>query len=614
MVRRMAICLGIILLFLTGWSIGTHLLEIKAARSSSMEKVPVSPAAPAESLESLESLLARVESAPLSEFREIYKELSNPGNANLDRLTARRALLKRWIREDASMLDSLEIQTHFIYSESLKEFTQVWLEIDPSAFFVWMARQEGFLGEQMRMNAAMIAPLDFIAQAGKTGQRPADWDAQIATALLTIADDDPTRAMTLYRSLDLPETVKGVRINNGETSWNTRDDLPSELASILSQTDPDAGIAFARSLMTPEARKKAVTATLATIAVQSLDAGEDRLRQLLDETGITASSLSYDSAEKDLPKALQWVERHEDPEDAPSTLASLARRVEDVETLRELAGQIQSEAVRAAFHLKVLDRWSRRPADLGVQWALEAPDATRDEAMKTLAHGFGPEQFDEAMTASEAITDPAARTLFQERLHLGLTVSDPERALAFSVASGKPALRDAMLRKALERHAASAEYSIGELLSWAGEGELDRVPEEVMRSLGSRYFEESPEAAFSWIESRPMKQRDTMLRSLALSTARENLEAGLAMTSKIENSSERSDAVRNIATELSDTNPERAFSLLSHQDRISEGLLESALKTWTRRDPAAARAALASAPQLSSAERARLETWIYERE
>lgn len=356
MVRRTAICLGFILLFLAGWSLGTHLLEVKTAGASSTEKVPELTTVPAESSESLDSMLARIDSAPLSEFREIYKVLSNPANANIDRLAARRALLKRWIREDASLLDPLEIQTQFIYSESLGEFAQVWLDADPSAFFLWMARQEGFLGEQMRMNAAMIAPLEFMAQAGKTGQRSADWDAQIATALLTVAHDDPGRAMTLYHSLNLPETVKGVHISKGETSWNTRDDLPSELASLLSQTDPAAAIAFARSLTTPEARKKAFTAALASIAVQSLDAGEDLLRQLLDETGITASSLSYDIAEKDLPKALQWVERHEDPEDAPSTLASLARRVEDVETLRELAGQIQSEAVRAAFHLKVLDR------------------------------------------------------------------------------------------------------------------------------------------------------------------------------------------------------------------------------------------------------------------
>lgn len=615
MVRRVALSLGFVLLFLGGWAVGARLTSVESIAPVKPGTPTVSEKAPTTPGESLENLLARVGSAKPSEFAALYREMSASGVANLDLLTARRTLLRRWVLEDPGQINwTSGAPEPFYTSESLSELAGVWLQTDPSGLFAWMEGLDGHHGHMVRKHLALTAPEPFLAHTEGMGKGPPEWDKEIATALITIADEDPTRAITLFQAMGLSESIKGIRVDPGSTSWNDTDDLPSELAALLSQTDPDAAIAFARSLKTPEARKNAFTATLAAITAQSLEAGEERMQELLDETGVTASSLVYPIAGRDLAKAMQWVERHEDPDDAPITLASLSAKVRDLETLRKLSGQIQNETVRDAFHLMVFEEWSRRPADLGVRWALEAPAAMRDEALKMLAHAFGADQYDEAMNASESITDPAARTLFQERLHLGLAASDPERALAFAAASGKPALRDAMLRKALDDHSDNAEYSIGELLSWAGEGELDRVPEQVIRSLGSRYFEESPEAALSWIESRPPRQKNSMLRSLAVSAARENLEAGLGMTNRIKDSAERHRAVRSIASDLSETDPARAFHLLSGLDRIPVDSLERPLKNWARRDPTAARAALASATQLSPTERARLETWIYARE
>lgn len=613
MVRRVALSLGFVLLFLGGWAVGARLTSVEAIAPVKPGTPTVSEKAPTTPGESLENLLARVGSAKPSEFAALYRELSASGVANLDLLTARRTLLRRWVLEDPGQINwTSGAPEPFYTSESLSELAGVWLQTDPSGLFAWMEGLDGHHGHMVRKHLALTAPEPFLAHTEGMGKGPPEWDKEIATALITIADEDPTRAITLFQAMGLSESIKGIRVDPGSTSWNDTDDLPSELAALLSQTDSDAAIAFARSLKTPEARKNAFTATLAAIKAQSLEAGEERMQELLDETGVTASSLVYPIARRDLAKAMQWVERHEDPDDAPITLASLSAKVRDLETLRKLSGQIQNETVRDAFHLMVFEEWSRRPADLGVRWALEAPAAKRDEALKMLAHAFGADQFDEAMAASEAIPDPEERTLFQERLHLGLAASDPERALAFATASGKPALRDAMLRTALEKHVDNAEYSIGELLSWAGEGELDRVPEDVMRALGSRYFEKSPEAAIAWIDSRPTEQMNSMLEAVAYSIAGNDLEKALDWSARIRDQKSRKEVRVDIAHELSVIDPPRAFNL--SLDLGSSSLREVVIRRWARRDPAAARAALASANQLSSAERVRLETWIYERE
>jgi len=167
-------------------------------------------------------------------------------------------------------------------------------------------------------------------------------------------------------------------------------------------------------------------------------------------------------------------------------------------------------------------------------------------------------------------------------------------------------------------HAIRSQYHPLEVFAWTQTSMAAEMGfrEDLYQELATRYHRESPEEAIAWVES------------LEEGHAKSNLAAGIVSAIAVEDADRAADWAESLPEgkakghalfiaiwKLSEANPPRSFALAdehgSSHGRLPQ--LTGAVRGWAKRDPEAAREAVATVSGLSELERTRLETWIYAR-
>ena len=211
------------------------------------------------------------------------------------------------------------------------------------------------------------------------------------------------------------------------------------------------------------------------------------------------------------------------------------------------------------------------------------------------------------------IDDPELRAAFNDALRQTLSETDPRRAIALARASGDEEALTATIEWTAYLQSMRSEFSPQEVFEWtrAADGGLRS---DIFEKLAQRYYRENPAEAEVWILS--MEEgydRDALLNGLVWAMASKNSKFAADWVERLPEGKDRDTGLRSVLGRLEQSDPARAFSLAGelkdHDSRVLH--FGNSLRRWARRDPAGARSALETAPDLSEKERARLATWIY---
>lgn len=246
---------------------------------------------------------------------------------------------------------------------------------------------------------------------------------------------------------------------------------------------------------------------------------------------------------------------------------------------------------------------------------MSAPAESQKSALSALAIGIENVPYDDAVKLAEKIPDAAMRESFLGYLRSRLSDKDPIRLFDIVRASGDENKLVSTIEWAAYTHAMRPDFPPEEVYAWtreAGGGLRGDLYEE----LALRYYREDPVKAQAWIDSLDNGyEKSFLLRGLALEMSQRAPEKALEWASKYPQTDPREEVVSSVAWHLAEKRPEKAFGLaLNHPNSSRESLMDTltrSVRSCARRDPEAARVAIAGAQALTEWERHSLSTWIY---
>jgi len=553
------------------------------------------------------ALLARIEATPTAELGALYEKFPGGVYQDLDSLLAFRSLVRRSVLEDPD-----SILKGVFTGIQIEEIAIVWLEVDPAGFFVHLPLAENSLAQQMRRQAAFTAPREFIQFADGTPEWPTEWNKDLATAILGIAESDPREALALLDRFGIPDDTSASR----RAPMSDRDryvkSIHGEVASLLAAEDPAAAVTWARSLRSPEARQNTLISVVAAWAIDSPEAAAASFRELAGETGMSLHDLASRMSSLDPERTILFLDRFPD-EGGPLRIQEFCNQLHDPESIRRVDDQLGSGKVRLRFRNDLLGNWGDRSPEAGLDWALAAPLEEQASALRALAGNLGKRYPEKATELAGQIDDPELREAFNDSLRQVLSETDPVRAIELARATGDEDALAATIEWTAYVQSMRSDFSPREVFEWTREAGVG-LRSDIYEELAQRYFHEKPAEAEVWIFSmEDSYERDALLNGFVWAMASKNSRSAADWVERLPQGKDRESAVRSVLGRLEKSYPARAFTLAGemkdHDSRVQSS--RNSLRRWARRDPAAARAALEAATNLSEKERARLATWIY---
>lgn len=582
---------------------------IQAPAAIHPEAASGSPRSP----DSAAGLRARIEATPTAELVALCEELADRRWPDVESLLAYRFLLERCMREDPEALVNPFI---ILRKKNLaRELAQVWLENDAEGFFDRFFNESGPIGEDMRLEAAFAAPQLFLEAALLRKHRVPESDTEIGSAILRLSGTDPRAAIAWLERFALREDSKAFDRVNGTTALLENVSVHAEVAARYASIDPEAALAWAQARSTPAGKKSVATAVLASWASADPEAAGLALAELGESSGLRSVSIAKIIAETDPELAFRWLNQYQNQQVNIHSIDSLSRDIRDPGVLRRIESQMADPRSRNTFLYMHLSKWGDRPFEEGLDWAISAPPESQKSALNALAKGIGNVPYDDAVKLAEKIPDETMRESFLGGLRSRLSDEDPVRLFEIIRASGDKNELASTIEWAAYTHAMRSDFPPEEVYEWtreAGGGLRGDLYEE----LAQRYYRENPFRAQAWINSQEDGyEKSFLLRGLASEMSHRAPEEALEWASKYPQTDLREEVISTVAWHLSQRRPAEAFQLaLNHPNSSRENLLSTltrSVRSWARRDPAAARAAIANATALSDRERQSLSTWIY---
>jgi hypothetical protein len=563
--------------------------------------------------DSAATLRARIEATPTVGLVALYEELADRRWPDLDSLLAYRSLLARCLREDPEgLMSSFEECSG---ERRARELVQVWLEIDANGLMSRVFADEATATQLLRREVAFAAPREFLTAAVAMSDRGPSVDHAIGSAILCLSGADPLAALTWLDRFALREDLKADDRIAGTNALREVASVHAEVAARYAAIDPEAALAWAQARTTPAGKKSVATAVLASWATADPDAAGLALAGLGESSGLHSASIAKIIAATDPELAYRWLAQYQNQQVNLYIIESLSRHIRDSSVLRRIESQMTDSDTRDTFRRLHLTEWGDRPFEEGLDWALSAPAESQKSALSALAIGIENVPYDDAVKLAEKIPDAAMRESFLSGLRSNLYNKDPVRLFEIVRASGDENELASTIEWAAYTHSMRPDFPPEEVYEWtreAGGGLRGDLYEE----LAQRYYREDPVKAQAWINSLDNGyEKSFLLRGLALEMSQRAPEKALEWASKYPQTDLREEVVSSVAWHLAEKRPEKAFDLtLNHSYASRESLMSTltrSVRSWARRDPAAAQAAIAGAQALTDRERQSLSTWIY---
>lgn len=608
---RSLVILSALLSFGLGCWGGRQLTHQQAIETNAVVPGKTSPAP--EVQDSAATLRARIEATPTAELVALYEELADRRWPDVDSLLAYRSLLERCLREDPEgLVSSFEESSG---ERRARGLVQVWLEIDPNGLMERILVDEATATLLLRREVAFAAPGEFLKTAVAMADRDPSVDHAIGSAILCLSGADPLAALTWLDRFALREDFKADDRIAGTNALREVASVQAEVAARYAAIDPEAALAWAQARTTPAGKKSVATAVLASWASVDPDAAGLALAGLGESSGLRSVSIAKAIAATDPELAYRWLDQYQNQQVNIYSIDSLSSHIRDPNLLRRIESQMTDTDTRSTFMRLHLAEWGDRPFEEGLDWAMSAPAESQKSALNALAIGIENVPYDDAVKLAEKIPDAAMRESFLGGLRSRLSDEDPLRLFEIVRASGDENELASTIEWAAYTHAIRSDFPPEEVYAWtreAGGGLRGDLYEE----LAQRYYREDPVKAQAWIDSLDNGyEKSFLLRGLALEMSQRAPEKALEWASKYPQTDLREEVVSSVAWHLAEKRPEKAFDLaLNHQNASRESLMHTltrSVRSWARRDPEAARAAVAGAQALTERERQSLSTWIY---
>lgn len=612
MVSRPALILFISLGFALGFWGGRQIASGPVRTPEAIES-GVSASRP-EVQDSAADLRARIEATPTADLVALVDELADRRWPDLESLLAYRSLLERCLREDR---EGLLLDPFILLRKKhlAPELTQVWLEVDAAGFFDRFFNEGGPIGENMRLEAAFAAPQQFLEAALLRLDRVPESDTEIGSAIICLADDDPRAAIAWLERFALREDLEAYDRVEGTTALLENVSVHAEVAARYAAIDPEGALAWAQARTTPAGKKSVATAVLASWASADPDSAGLALAGLGDSSGLRSVSIAKIIAESDPELAFRWLDQYQNQQVNIHSIDSLSRHIRDPAVLRRIESQMTDPKSRKTFLHMHLSAWGDRSFEEGLDWALSAPAESQKSALSALAKGVGNIPYDEAVKLADNIRDEALREIFLSGLRSRLSDKDPIRLFEIVRESGDENEIASTIEWAAYTHAQRSDFSPEEVYEWTREVD-GGLREDIYEELAQRYYREDPVKAQAWIDSLDNGyEKSFLLRGLASEMSQRAPETALAWAANFPEPELHEEVVSSVSWHLSQRRASEAFHLaLSHPNSSRENLMSTltrSVRSWARRDPEAARAAISGAQALTERERRSLSTWIY---
>lgn len=611
MPSRSLVILSALVSFGLGYWGGRQLTHQPALKSDAVAPGMTSPSP--EVRDSAATLRARIEATPTAGLVALYEELSDRRWPDLDSLLAYRILLERCLREDPEgLMSSFEKSSG---ERRARELVQVWLEVDADGLMGRILADEAPASQLLRREVAFAAPGEFLTAAVAMTARGPSVDHAIGSAILCLSGADPLAALTWLDRFALREDFKAYDRIAGTNALREVASVHAEVAARYAAIDPEAALVWAQARTTPAGKKSVATAVLASWASVDPDAAGLALAGLGESSGLHSASIAKIIAATDPELAYRWLAQYQNQQVNIYSIDSLFRHIRDPSLLRRIESQMTDTDTRSTFMRLHLAEWGDRPFEEGLDWAMSAPAESQKSALSALAIGIENVPYDDAVKLAEKIRDAAMRESFLGGLRSRLSDEDPLHLFEIVRASGDENKLASTIEWAAYTHAIRSDFPPEEVYAWtreAGGGLRGDLYEE----LAQRYYREDPVKAQAWIDSLDNGyEKSFLLRGLALEMSQRAPEKALEWASKYPQTDLREEVVSSVAWHLAEKRPEKAFGLaLNHPNSSRESLMDTltrSVRSWARRDPAAARAAIAGAQALTDRERQSLSTWIY---
>jgi hypothetical protein len=611
MLSRSLVILSALVSFGLGYWGGRQLTHQQAIESDAVAPGMTSPAP--EVRDSAAALRARIEATPTVGLVALYEELSDRRWPDPDSLLAYRSLLERCLREDKEgLMSSFEKSSG---ERRARELVQVWLEVDADGLMGRILADEATATQLLRREVAFAAPSEFLTAAVAMTDRGPSVDHAIGSAILCLSGADPLAALTWLDRFALREDFKAYDRIAGTNALQEVASVHAEVAARYAAIDPEAALVWAQARTTPAGKKSVATAVLASWASADPDAAGLALAGLGESSGLRSVSIAKAIAATDPELAYRWLAQYQNQQVNTYVIESLSRHIRDSSVLRRIESQMTDSDTRDTFRRLHLTEWDDRPFEEGLDWALSAPAESQKSALNALAIGIENVPYDDAVKLAEKIPDAAMRESFLLGLRSNLYNKDPIRLFEIVRASGDENELASTIEWAAYTHAIRSDFPPEEVYAWtreAGGGLRGDLYEE----LAQRYYREDPVKAQAWIDSLENGyEKSNLLRGLANEMSQRAPETALAWAEKYPDPELREEVISSVAWHLAEKRPEKAFDLaLNHPNSSRESFMSTltrSVRSWARRDPAAARAARAGAQALTERERQSLSTWIY---
>ncbi len=611
MPSRLLLILPVLLSFALGAWGGRRILSVPPERheAASADVAPSSPS----SLDSAGILLARIEATPTAGLAALHEELADRRWPDVDSLLAYRTLLERCLREDPeSLMTAFPL---FLNERRTRDLVQVWLEVDAEGLFARIFKDSGPAAETMRREAAFAAPQEFLEAALPRKERVPESDAEIGSAILRLAEADPRVAIAWLDRFALREDTRASKLLSGTPGTQAIHSVHAEVAARLATIDPTAALAWAQARRTPVGRRSVTTAVLASWALTDPDAAAQAFSRVSHALALEPRDIGRLIAATEPELAFRWMQQDSVQNRDHSWIDSLSRYIRDPLLLRRIGSQMTDPGEREHFLSVNLSKWGDRPFDTGLDWALSVPPESRAKTLRALATGIAKIPYDEAIELSARISDESLKEVFLEKLRSNLSDEDPVRLFEIVRSTGDEDILVSTIEWAAYTHAIRSKFPPEEVYAWTRQVD-GGFRGDLYEELAQRYYRESPAVAKAWIESLENgSDKDFLLRGLATEMSQRAPETALAWALQYPDPENREEVISGVAFHLSEQRPEKAFHLsLSAPSTHREGLLGTltrSVRSWAKRDPAAARAAVTSAAGLSDRERQTLASWIY---
>jgi len=563
-----------------------------------------------------DAMLARIARASAAELRTIFDDWNHDLSPPVFAL-----LCQRWAALD--LTGALHHLRHRDDNDSgISRFYGAWALAEFDAALASARKESGsWQNECVRRVLGSLLPRDgekFLAQAALM-EKPSHVSAEdVALAMRLATAGGHDKALAVFASF---------------TAAHLRVPAARLLASMQAETDPDAAIAWAKSLTDEKERAAALHGAILAFVERDPDRAVPLLPlvPLEYETRGLALQVARAMVQRDGAAGLEWSLENLPPNrlafslhllrEAPalSAVARLhfAHRVRE-RLARESAGSEWQQSFDVGLKQSTLGHTSADPAAELRALAAEPADAIRNTMLGEIAFTM---QRDDPQGLLQAVASLPAdcQSLIAARV-LYWSAGDPAAQLPLlALLREVPGLSGMMgfMKQNLTASAVLATY--GERLAESAGREsfaalLAQAPAEqrpdIVRGAAGSFVRRDSSGTLAWAAALPAEQQIAATESIARTLAREDEMAVSQWIDALPHGAVRDAAAHGLCGPLAQTDPEAAWqwALSIGDDAVRVPALGTVYHQWAKKQQAEAGAALSSAP-LNAAQRQTIQTF-----